>query len=82
MKRINYYFAAPHFLFLPLVIQCEERPAWRKAMTAAMLLLFLAETVVATGMMNKNGTLPYQTFFQGSRTEMTNDLLEHIPGLW
>ena len=82
MKRINYYFAAPHFLFLPLVIQCEERPAWRKAMTAAMLLLFLAETVVATGMMNKNGTLPYRTFFQGSRTEMTNALLEHIPGLW
>ena len=82
MKRINYYFAAPHFLFLPLVIQCEERPAWRKAMTAAMLLLFLAETVVATGMMNKNGTLPYRTFFQGSRTEMTSDLLGHIPGLW
>jgi len=82
MKRINYYFAAPHFLLLPLVIQCEEKPVWRRIMTIGMIVLFLAETIVATGLLNKNGTLPYQTFFQGSRTEMTGSLLEHIPGLW
>lgn len=82
MKRINYYFAAPHFLFLPLVIQCEERPQWRRLMTIVMIAMFLAETVVATGLLNKNGILPYQFFFQGERTETTTILLEHIPGLW
>ena len=82
MKRINFYFAAPHFLFLPLIIQCEEKPTWRKIMTAVMIVLFLAETIVATGLLNKNGILPYQTFFQGSRVEMTDALLVHLPGLW
>ncbi len=82
MKRINYYFAAPHFLFLPLVIQCEEKALWRKIMTVTMIVLFVAETVVATGMLNKNGILPYQTFFQYSRPVITESMLEHIPGLW
>lgn len=82
LKRINYYFAAPHFLFLPMVIQCEEKPVWRRIMTIVMIVLFLAETIVATGMLNKNGTLPYQMFFQGNRVEMTDALLVHIPGLW
>lgn len=82
MKRINYYFAAPHFLFLPLVIRCEEKAAWRKIMTVTMVALFAAETVVATGMLNKNGILPYQTFFSCSRPAATESMLEHIPGLW
>ncbi|MBR6020516.1 MAG: EpsG family protein [Lachnospiraceae bacterium] len=82
MKRINYYYAAPHFLFLPLVIQCEEKPSWRKAMTAIMVVLFVAETIVATYILNKNGILPYQTFFWGSRTSVTEGMLEYIPGLW
>ena len=82
MKRINFYFALPHFLFLPLIIQCEEKQIWRRIMTIVMITLFLAETVVATGLLNKNGILPYQVFFQGSRKEMTDAMLVHIPGLW
>lgn len=82
MKRINFYFAAPHFLFLLLVIQCEEKPQWRRVMTVVMIALFVAETVVATGLLNKNGILPYQVFFQSSRTGMTDAMLVHIPGLW
>lgn len=81
MKRINYYFAAPHFLLLPLIIQCEEKPSWRKIMTATMLALFVAETFVAVYLMNKNGILPYQTCFD-SRTGVTEHMLETIPGLW
>lgn len=75
MKRINYYFAAPHFLFLPLVIQCEEKPLWRKLLCAAVVVLFLAETVVAVGYMNKNGVLPYQTMIGADRPAMTNELM-------
>ena len=82
MKRINFYFALPHFLFLPLIIQCEEKQTWRRIMTIVMIILFLAETVVATSLLNKNGILPYQAFFQGCRTEMTKTLLLHNPGLW
>lgn len=82
MKRINFYFALPHFLFLPLIIQCEEKQNWRRVMTVVMIALFVAETVVATGLLNKNGILPYQVFFQSSRTGMTDAMLVHIPGLW
>ena len=82
MKRINYYFAAPHFLFLPLVLECEEKHVWRRMITVVMIVFFFVETFVATGLMNKNGTLPYQMFFQRDRISMTESLLEHIPGLW
>lgn len=78
LKRINYYFAAPHFLFLPLMIQCEERPTWKKLLTAAVVLLFLAETVVAVGMMNKNGVLPYHTMIQADRPALSEELLFSI----
>lgn len=82
IKRINHYFAATHFLFLPLIILCEEKHSWRKAMTAIMLVLFLAETVVAIGILNKNNIFPYQMFFWRSRTGVTEHMLETIPGLW
>ena len=82
IKRINHYFAATHFLFLPLIIACEEKPSWRKAMTVIMLVLFFAEAVVAIGILNKNGILPYRMFFWRSRTGVTEELLESIPGLW
>ncbi len=82
IKRINHYFAATHFLFLPLIILCEEKPTWRKAMTAIMLVLFLAETVVAIGILNKNGIFPYQMFFWRSRINVTEEMLNCIPGLW
>ena len=82
IKRINHYFAATHFLFLPLIIACEEKPSWRKAMTVIMLVLFFAEAVVAIGILNKNGIFPYQMFFWRSRTAVTEHMLETIPGLW
>ena len=76
LKRINYYFAAPHFLFLPLIIQCEEHPTRRRLINAAIILLFLAETIVAVGYMNKNGVLPYQSIFQGDRDALSKLLLQ------
>ena len=78
LKRINYYFAAPHFLFLPLMIQCEERPTWKKLLTAAVVLLFLAETAVAVGMMNKNGVLPYHSIILADRPALSGELLFSI----
>ena len=82
IKRINHYFAAMHMLFLPLIIVCEEKPSWRKAMTAIMLVLFAAEMIVAIGILNKNGIFPYRMFFWRSRTDVTEGMLECIPGLW
>lgn len=75
MKRINYYFAAPHFLLLPLIMGCETDRRRRTLLKTAVIVLFVAETVVAVWMMNKNQVLPYQTFFQASRPEMTEALL-------
>ena len=78
IKRINYFFAAPHFLFLPLMIRCEEHPVRRRALYVLIVLLFLAETIVAVGYLNKNGVLPYQTAFQADRVTMTDSLLMTI----
>ena len=75
LKRINYYFAAPHFLFLPLMIRCEEHPVRKKILYAAVIVLFLAETIVAVGYMNKNGVLPYQTMIGINKAALTEDLL-------
>ena len=75
MKRINYYFSAPHFLFLPLVIQCERIPFRQKALKVIIIVLFIVETIVAVGFMNKNGVLPYQTIFHGVRHELTDQLV-------
>lgn len=75
MKRINYYFAAPHFLLLPLIVQCEEQPMRKKLVCTAIVLLFLAETIVAVGMMNKNGVLPYQVMINADRPALTESFL-------
>lgn len=63
MKRINYYFAAPHFLFLPLLIECEKDPKRQKYLKILIIALFIAETAISIGYMNKNGVLPYTFFF-------------------
>ncbi len=63
MKRINYYFAAPHFLFLPLVVSCEENFRRRSILEILLVLLFIAETFVAVWMLNKNEVLPYRMSF-------------------
>ena len=76
MKRINYYFAAPHFLFLPLMISCEKKERLQKVLRAVIIILFVAETVLATGIMNKNHVLPYQTFYQVNRVESSDILPE------
>lgn len=76
IKRINYYFAAPHFLFLPLMISCEKKPTLQKILRAVIIGLFAAETFLSIGMMNKNETLPYQTFFQVDQVESTDILPE------
>ena len=74
MKRINYYFAAPHFLFLPLMISCEADRRRRTILRIAVIALFVAETVVAVWMLNKNQPLPYQTFWQ-ARTQVESEAL-------
>lgn len=75
MKRINYYFAAPHFLLLPLIMRCEADRRRRTLLTLTVTVLFVAETVVAVWMLNKNEVLPYQVFFQADRLELTEALL-------
>lgn len=75
MKRVNHYFAAPHFLFLPLIASCEKNRRLRILLKILLVLLYTAETVIAVGMLNKNEVLPYQTFFSGNRLEMTEALL-------
>lgn len=76
MKRINYFFAAPHFLLLPLIMSCETDHRRKTLLKTVVIVLFVAETVVAVWMLNKNQVLPYQTFFQANRLEMTEALLE------
>lgn len=63
MKRINYYYAAPHFLLLPLLIDCEKDPKKRMILKWLIIILFITETVISVGYMNKNGVLPYYLFF-------------------
>lgn len=62
MKRINYYYAAPQFLMLPEALNAEDNPKRRRVLTVLMVLAFAAETIVAVGIYNKNGPLPYQIF--------------------
>ena len=74
MKRINYYFAAPHFLLLPLIIRCEADRRRRICLKIVVIVLFIAETVVAVWLLNKNQPLPYQTFWQ-ARTPVESEAL-------
>ena len=82
MKRINYYFAAPHFLLIPLLLNLEERPFLRKALHVVTISLFCAMIAVAIGKMNKHATLPYQAFFQKDRAEVLDEYIDHLPGMW
>lgn len=60
MKRINYYYGAPQFLLLPEALRAEENPRRRRVLTLLLVLAFAAETIVAVGLYNKNGVLPYR----------------------
>lgn len=63
MKRINYYYAAPQFLMLPEILLAEEDVRRRRILTGVAILAFLAETIVAVCLLNKNGVLPYRIGF-------------------
>jgi len=78
IKRINYYFAAPHFLFIPLALSLEDHPIRRKVFHGVTVLLFCAEIYVAICVMNKHGTLPYHAFFQGDRVRWLQSMLNWI----
>ena len=82
MKRVNYYFAVPHFLFIPMVLNLEEDKKKKIALHILTIGLFCAEIAVAIWHLNKHATLPYVAFFQGDRVELSKVLLDHIPGLW
>ena len=60
MKRVNYYFAAPHFLMLPEMLFSEKSVCLRRWLTALAVLAFAAETAVAVFWLNKNEPLPYR----------------------
>ena len=82
VKRINYYFAAPHFLLIPMLLSLEKRIFWRRALHAATVGLFCAMIAVAIGKMNRHATLPYQAFFQGDRVEMMKPYVDSLHGMW
>ena len=82
MKRINYYFAVPHILLLPMLMNLEEDKKKRIGLHILTIGLFTAQIIVAIWHMNKHATLPYRAFFQGNRLEMMLPMLDHIPGLW
>ena len=82
MKRINYYFAVPHFLLIPMLMNLEEDKKRRIALHILTIGLFTVQIIVAIWHLNKHATLPYRAFFQGSRLEMMLSMLDHIPGLW
>lgn len=62
MKRVNYYYAAPQFLLLPEALKAEENPKTRRWLTGLVVVAFAAETLVAVGLLNKNGVLPYRVW--------------------
>lgn len=66
MKRINYYFSAPLFMLLPLLINAEENEKKRNLLKWGLILLFVLETVVAVFIMNKNEVMPYTFCWQRS----------------
>lgn len=60
MKRVNYYYAAPQFLMLPEIVLAEGNRRRRWALTAMVVVAFIAETAVSVYLLNKNGALPYR----------------------
>ena len=82
MKRINYYFAAPHMLLIPMLMNLDKDQKKRIALHILTIGLFTAQIIVAIWHLNKHVTLPYRAFFQSNRLEMMLSMLDHIPGLW
>lgn len=68
MKRINYYYAACHFLLLPLLLSLEKKPRRRALLLALVCAAFLAETYVAVVLLNKNGVYPYASILEKTWT--------------
>ena len=60
MKRVSYYYTAPQFLLLPEALNAEEDPARRKWLKIAVAVFFGIEVLIAVGVFNKNGVLPYR----------------------
>ena len=60
MKRVSYYYTAPQFLILPEALNAEEDPKHRKVLKIAVMAFFGLEALVAVGVFNKNGVLPYR----------------------
>ena len=60
MKRVSYYYTAPQFLILPEALNAEEDPKRRKVLKIAVMAFFGLEALVAVGVFNKNGVLPYR----------------------
>ena len=60
MKRVSYYYTAPQFLILPEALNAEDDPKRRKVLKIAVMTFFGLETLVAVGVFNKNGVLPYR----------------------
>ena len=66
MKRINYYYSAPLFMMLPLIISAEEDARKQKILKWGLIAVFILETIVAVVLMNKNEVLPYTFCWQRS----------------
>lgn len=60
MKRVSYYYTAPQFLLLPEALNAEEDPVRRKWLKIAVAVFFGMEVLIAVGVFNKNGVLPYR----------------------
>ena len=80
IKRMNYYYAATHCLFIPLALSLEENVVRRRVFHAVTVALFCAEIYVAIFLLNKHGTLPYVAFFQGDRGELMQSMFDLIAG--
>lgn len=82
IKRVNYYYAAPHFLLIPMALGLEKNKTRKIALHMITVVLFCAEIYVAIWKLNKHGTLPYMAFFQGDRVELMQPMFEQIIATW
>lgn len=64
IKRINYYYSAPIFLLLPLVVESETDSKRKRILKAGLVSFFILETIVAVFLMNKNEIMPYTGCWQ------------------
>lgn len=78
VKRINYYFACPHYLLLPIILQCEKNKKIKFLFSSCIISLYILETIISIGYLNKNQVLPYQTFYESNRIKTTESVFEII----